>query len=193
MNKVTIIMGLPGSGKSTFLGALKNDEKDLVCSDWGWKLKMSDEGEILGSFKDDDRYNDMINAVKSGQNVIIDGSCLCDHKFLCEGEYLLNLNIPGVKIEKYYYENNPEGAAANVLYREHIGGNYWKKVENEYIFFGHHCVIEGPDFGMRQYEVIINNINKLTKNYTIPPTYTPLQIKVQDKRFYNGWKELLID
>ena len=142
-----------------------------------------------------DEFEELMNQIKleKKKNFIIDGSSFCNHGFLCKSEHYLNLNFPGIEIQKYYFENNPKDAIANVLYREHAGGNHWKKLENgEYMFYGHHCVVEGPDKGKRQYEVILDNINKLSKNYNIPLTYTPLQIKVQNEEFYEGWKKLIL-
>ena len=50
---------------------------------------------------------------------------------------------------------------------------------------------EGPNKGRRMYEVIINNINILSKNYIIPSKFTPLKINLQDEKFYQGWKSLI--
>tara|TARA_R110000782_G_C14655923_1_gene397301 strand:+ start:135 stop:728 length:594 start_codon:yes stop_codon:yes gene_type:complete len=193
-NKIIFCIGLPGSGKSTLANMLWNNKKDFLHSDWGWKFNINEDGEILGSFSEDYRFEELMNQIKleKKKNFIIDGSSFCNHGFLCKSEHYLNLNFPGIEIQKYYFENNPKDAIANVLYREHAGGNHWKKLENgEYMFYGHHCVVEGPDKGKRQYEVISDNINKLSKNYNIPLTYTPLQIKVQNEEFYEGWKKLI--
>ena len=43
----------------------------------------------------------------------------------------------------------------------------------------------------RQYEVIIDNINKLSENYIIPSKFTPLKIQLQDEKFYEGWRALI--
>ena len=64
-------------------------------------------------------------------------------------------------------------------------------MDGELIFVGHHYTQEGPDFGRRNYEVLIENVNKLSKNYIIPTKYTPLKIQVQDEKFYQGWEALM--
>jgi len=191
MNKIIFVVGLPGSGKTILTNSLFEGKSKFYHADWGWKFNINEDGTLKESFNDDYRFEQLLNQIKQGTNLVIDGGYLCNHKFLLEGEYYLKLNFPGIEIERYYFENNPKDAIANVLYREHVGGNYWKKVEGNYIFSGHHCVVEGPNLGRRQYEVIIDNINKLSKNYIIPPTYTPLQIEVQDEKFYRGWKVLI--
>tara|TARA_R110000782_G_scaffold61429_1_gene126552 strand:- start:112 stop:696 length:585 start_codon:yes stop_codon:yes gene_type:complete len=191
MSKITIIIGLSGSGKTTITPHFCIDENTHVYADWGWKFKVDDGGDIDGSFDDEYRFNDLITDLKNGIPVILDGTYLCNHKFLCEAEYHLNLHFPNIDITKYYFENNPKDAIANVLHRESVGGNYWTKANGELIFHGHHFWEDGPNKGRRMYEVIIENINNFSKNYIIPNKYSPLKIQVQDVRFYEGWSALL--
>ena len=193
MSKVIIIIGLPGSGKTTFLDHFFNEGEDVCYSDWGWRFPIADDGNIEGLASEEYRFNDLIQDLKDSKNIILDGSALCNHKFLCETEYLLNLHIPGIEITKFYFENNPEACIANILYREYIGGNHWKRVNGELIFHGHHFMEEGPNYNRRMYEVISNNVDKLSPNYIIPPNATTLPIKVQDEKFYQGWEALIRD
>ena len=191
MSKVTIIIGLPGSGKTTKTNQISQG-KAVVYSDWGWELPTDENYNILKPFNEEHRFNDLINNIKNHQPCIIEGGYFCNHKFLCEAEYYLNLHFPNIEIIKYYFENNPKDATANVLFREWDAGNYWEVNENnDLIFYGHHHTVEGPNFGRRQYEVIIETINKLSKNYIIPSKYPPIKIQLQDKKFYEGWRALL--
>ena len=192
MSKVIIIIGLQGSGKSTL--GLKFNSPSIAHKylDWGCELRINEKGEILGSFNEDKRFDQLINDIKNNQDVVLDSSFFCNHKFLCEAEYYLNLNFPDIQIEKYYFENNPKGAAANVLYRDAKNGGYWERDENNNLmYFGSHYNIEGPNINRRYYEVIIEILHKLSKNYIIPNRYTPLSIEVQDEKYYQGWKALM--
>ena len=72
-----------------------------------------------------------------------------------------------------------------------MGGNCWKKINGELIFFGHHYSEDGINNGRRMYEVIIENINKLSKNYIIPDRYNTKKVQLQDEKFYQGWKALI--
>ena len=191
MSKVSIIIGLPGSGKTTLINKLNSPEGDILMSDYGWKNNIDSEGNIDNSFNEEYRFDNLINFIKNSKNVLLESSYFCNHKFLCEAEYYLNLHFPNIEIEKFYFENNPEGSAANVLYREFVGGNHWKMVDGNLIFYGHHYSEEGPNKGKRMYEVITDNINIFSKNYIIPSKFTPLKIQVQDERFYKGWEELI--
>ena len=193
MNKVTIIIGLSGSGKSTLAQSLleKIDGSWRFEADWGFECDIDVYGNVKGSFNDDYRFEHLYNHIEKGMHVILDGAYFCNHKFLCQAEYYLNLRFPNIEITKYYFENNPKDAIANVLYREWVGGNYWTKETGEFIFHGHHYGEKGPNEGRRNYEVLIDNINSFTKQYIIPNKYTPIKIQVQDTRFYNGWEELI--
>jgi GTPase SAR1 family protein len=191
MNKIRIIIGLPGSGKSALVHKINENIHNTVFSDWGWKNEIDDDGNILGSFDEEYRINDLTNRVKKSENIIIDGSCFCNHKFICDTEYYFNLNFPNIEIEKIYFENNPKDCTANVLYREYVGGSGWKNINGEFMFVGHHYYEEGPNKGRRMYEVIIENINKLSKNYIIPYRYNTKKVELQDEKFYQGWESLI--
>jgi len=191
MSKVTIIIGLPGSGKTTLINKINADKGNIIMSDYGWKSTIDEDGNIVTPFNEEYRFNNLLKFIEQGKNVLLDGSFFCNHKFLCESEFYLNLHFPNIEIEKIYFENNPKDATANVLYREFVGGNHWKKSDNGFIFFGHHFTLEGPNKGRRMYEVIIDNINLLSKNYVIPSKFTPLKINLQDEKFYKGWRALI--
>ena len=139
MNKVTIIIGLSGSGKSTLATTLLNKIVGpwRFEADWGGLInnKVDNDGNIGGSFDEDSRFEPLCNHIKNGMHVILDGAYFCNHKFLCEAEYYLNLHFPNIEIIKYYFENNPKDATANVLFREWDGGNYWEINENDDLIF----------------------------------------------------------
>ena len=191
MSKVIIIIGLPGSGKTTFIHQFISNKSFKEYLDWGRELQISPKGEVLTNFNIDDRFEDLIQTLKNNKNVILDGSSFCDYRFLCEAEYYLNLNFPNIQIEKYYFENNPKDATANVLYRENIKGGHWTRSNGELIFYGDHCVEKGINNGRRMYELIVEGVEKLSKNYIIPSNYTTLKIQVQDEKFHQGWRALM--
>lgn len=192
MGKAIIIIGLQGSGKSTLGMKLNPPSLAHRYFDWGWKFPINEKGEILSSFNEDERFDELINHVKNNQDVILDSTWFCNHKFLCEAEYYLNLNFPNIQIEKYYFENNPKDATANVLYREANNGGYWElDKNNNLLYHGSHFTVEGLNFNRRFYEVIIESLQKISKNYIIPDKYTPLSIEVQDEKYYQGWKALI--
>lgn len=191
-SKIIFVAGLPGSGKTTLINSLLEGKNRFYHSDWGWKFPINEDGTFKESFNDDYRFEQLLDQIKQGVNLVIDGGHLCNHRFLLEGEYHLKLNFPGIEIERYYFENNPKNAIANVLYRSSLHGDYWVRREGgDLLFVGKHHILEGPNKGRRSYEFAIESIQRLSNNYTIPSTYTPLQIKVQDEKFYQGWRALI--
>jgi len=190
MSKVIIIIGLPGSGKTTLLFQLHENHPYYSHQDWS-PSELGIDGNILSKFEDDIRYEGLIQQLEDSKDIILDGSNFCNHKFLCQAEYHLNLHFPNIEIQRYYFENNPKDAIANVLYREDLNGSYWTRESGELIFHGHHYWEDGPNKGRRMYDVIIDTLNKLSKNYIIPKKYLPLKIQVQDKKFYEGWGILI--
>ena len=191
MSKVIIIVGLPGSGKTTFIKNL-TDSSFVHYYDWGRWFELDEQGNININFSQDDRFKSLLESIKGGNNIILDGSSFCNHRFLCGAEYYLKLNFPNIQIEKYYFENHPKFAIANVLYRDYSNGGHWKEIEGKgLVYRGDHFIAEGPNQGKRFYDVIIGRINELTKNYIIPDKYTPLKIQVQDKKYFKGWRALI--
>lgn len=192
MSKIILIAGLPGSGKTTLLDKLSREATYYCYLDWG-RFEITPEGDILGTFDQDFRFQELLTRIKNSENIIIDSSNFCNHKFLCNAEYHLNVNFPNLEIEKYYFENNLKDAKANIFYRDYKDGGkwWWSKEENIWLYAGDHYPVEGPDLGKRSYEVIIRNAERLSKQYIIPNRYTPLKIQVQDEKFYQGWKALI--
>jgi GTPase Era involved in 16S rRNA processing len=47
MSKIKIVIGLPGSGKSTLINKINNNDH-IIMSDWGWKYELDNEGNVKG-------------------------------------------------------------------------------------------------------------------------------------------------
>ena len=187
---VIIIIGLPGSGKTTLLKKLCSTNLYTTYQDWA-PSQLDLNGNVLSKFENDVRYEDLISQLESSKDVILDGANFCDHKFLCDVEYKLNLQFPEIEIKRCYFENNPTSAIANVLYRDALNGGYWTRNEKgKLVYSGSHYSQEGPNFWRRFYEVIIDDTQKLTKNYIIPKKYIPHHIQIQDKNSLQGHPSL---
>ena len=71
MNKVIIIIGLPGSGKTTFIHQFVSNKSFKEYLDWGRELQINPKGEVLTNFDIDDRFEDLIQTLKNNKNVIL--------------------------------------------------------------------------------------------------------------------------
>ncbi len=175
MAKVTFIIGLPGSGKTTLLNNHYQGKVDFVFDDWmGWDVWI--DGVFPSKeFNSEPRYDSLISRLNNNEDIVILSIRFCNHEFLCKAEYYLKSQFPNIEIEKIYFENDPQKAKANILYRDNLDGGRWEKDKNNNsIYFGHHY------HGIRCYEISLENIKKLSSNYVIPNKYTPLLIEVQD-------------
>ena len=172
-NRVRFIIGLPGSGKTTLRFLIQGDN-DIIFEDWmRWDIWMRGVPPTK-DFNEDDRYERLLESIRNGHDIIMTSIRFCEHDFLCKAEYYIKSNFPNIIIEKYYFENNPESAINNVMYRDHKQGGHWKVVEDgRKIYFGDHYG------GMRCYDIGIENAKVYSKNYIIPDKYKPIPIKVQ--------------
>lgn len=185
---LNIIIGLCGSGKSTLIPSIVKTQRYFAFSDWGCEHTFSNNGEVEGSFKDGQFFDLLIEKIKGGWEVVLEGIAFCDHRFLCEAEYELNVRFPDIQIHRYYLENNIKAADANVWYRTHKAGAYFYFEGEQPIFVGPHHVERK---GKRVYEISHDLSKIFTKNYIIPSSYDPIPIHVVDEKYYEGWRALL--
>ena len=176
MQEVIIIIGLPGSGKSTLINSKINSasyRNYLVYDDWG-KIFYG-EKDI---FTNESRYEEL------KQNLINGNSCILSCIFFCKFEYLkltesTILSIaPNIKITKIYYENNPQNCEFNIKYRDEQKGGYWETYDNgDSMYFGELYTPnnDGVEYGPL-YVREINIMKELSNEYEIPLEYTPLPI-----------------
>lgn len=95
--RITLLIGMPGSGKTTYGEAL---------------AKKSD-----AIFYDDFSKFHCINSIKFAEEIIIADICFCDAAILKEAESKLLKKFPDSEITKLYFKNQPDRCRANVLKR----------------------------------------------------------------------------
>jgi len=129
MQNITIIIGLPGSGKTTYIkNNLEKFKDTIICDDY-YKSSYNHSH----NFEDSIYYQDLRRALEDGKSVILSDIAWC--KF--ERRILLEKNIQnilkdfGIKTEIIFicFENNPEACKKNVLRRSRDG-----RVERELKF-----------------------------------------------------------
>ena len=133
MQKIIVIIGLPGSGKTTYL---KDHEKEfgdaLICDDY-YKSAPGRIVECRGSAY----YPDLKKALENGRNVVIADIVFCEDEMRKEMQdgiaaLLADLDIDA-SVEYRFFENNPEACIANILQR-----NRTERVGSELKFIVEH-------------------------------------------------------
>lgn len=132
MQKITILIGLPGSGKSTYILNNKETLKNtVVCDDYHKSLEIKGHSRL---FKDSIYFNDLRKGLAEGKNVLIADIGYCKQERLEQIKkdieaILADLNIKAVT-KCVYFENNPEKCKQNIIHRDR---NDRVKRELEYV------------------------------------------------------------
>lgn len=172
MNKVILIIGLPGSGKTTLINHYLSHpfEEYTVYDDWMKWIK--DDVVDKEEFTADVNYEKMVDKIRKGENVIISAVGFCRPDFLLKSEYYLKMEFPDIDIERVYFENNLENCISNIKYRDKEEGGYWKTDENGKVWYIG-MVINGIPF----FQFTIETAKTLHKKYVIPNNVTPYKVK----------------
>lgn len=132
--KIVFIIGLPGSGKTTYLEARRQGEfKDcLFCDDY-YKSAPGRTVEFIGSAY----YQDLRKALANGESAVLADIVFCETDFREEALAGIQalLKELGIKadIELRFFENDPQACEANILRRGRS-----KRVEDELEFIRTH-------------------------------------------------------
>ena len=130
MQKILVITGLPGSGKTTYLKEHQTEFGDaLICDDY----YKSAPGRVVqfngGAYLKD--------ALQKGKNVVIADIVFCEDELRKEMQEGLGALIKGLdidaEVEYRFFENNPEACIENILHR-----NRQNRVEEELKFIATH-------------------------------------------------------
>ncbi len=106
--EIIIIIGLPGSGKSTYLAQKYINE--IVFDDFHKYNKKLFEESIY--------YSDFLAALQKEKKIVLSDISYCRSEKLNNIENKIRELKNNVNITKIYFENNPKLCKKNVLYRD---------------------------------------------------------------------------
>lgn len=118
--KIIFIIGLPGSGKTTYLEKHKDEFSGaLVCDDYYTSATVRPRKSL--KFEGSAYYEDVREALESGKNVVMADILFCDPEYLEEAQEgltrLLSELDMKADIEYRFFENDPSACIENILRR----------------------------------------------------------------------------
>jgi len=112
MAKLTIIVGLPGSGKSERMLELAHSCDGICIEDF-----MRDSRHSSHRFPDSQHYHALIMTLRAGFDCIIADIAFCDTGRRLEAEQILRHDVPNLTIAWIFYANDAETCQANIRRR----------------------------------------------------------------------------
>lgn len=108
--KITLLVGLPGSGKST-LGNILAKESDSYFLD-----DISNQTSDINLF-----FADFFQTHQNIQHLIVSDVYFCYEKILKKAQDILNNHFPNAIIDVIYFENSYQKCLNNINYRISLG------------------------------------------------------------------------
>ncbi len=173
MQEVILIIGLPGSGKSTLIEHYKSHPfiNYKIYDDWITWTHDDQNKEFIA----DVNYKELLETLNQGTSTIISGIEFCNNEFLHKSEYYLKTQFPNLNIKRVYFENDPQKSESNIRYRDKQRGGYWEaNKEGEMWYYG--TIFENIPL----YRIEIQRTKELSKSYIIPEGSIIFPIVVQE-------------
>jgi len=109
---LTVIVGLPGSGKSTLVEKMKREGAGFCVHDFHANAHMN--SPLVEHSR---HYGDLIRSLRRGTDCVIADIAFCEPARRDNLERAVAREIPALRIEWVYFENAPETCAHNIKTR----------------------------------------------------------------------------
>ena len=116
--KLTVVVGLPGAGKSTLVNAMRSSVSGLCCEDF--HANALHDSPLVENSR---HYNALLEDIRTGRDCVIADIAFCDPKRRANLHQAIDRQISNSRIEWIYFENAPDKCRRNIerRARERLG------------------------------------------------------------------------
>ncbi len=114
--KLTVVVGLPGAGKSTRLNAMRSSVSGECFDDF--HANALHNSPLV---EDSCHYRALLRNIRAGRQCVITDIAFCDPARRANLRQVIAREIPNCKMEWIYFENAPDKCRRNIEHRARLG------------------------------------------------------------------------
>lgn len=114
---LTVVVGLPGSGKSRLLTVLRKAANGTVTDDFMRNIDLATPIQRDPSVTDSRAYPTLIVDLRNGKRCVISDIIFCDTLVRAQLEIAVRADVPNIRIIWEFFENNRAACEANARRR----------------------------------------------------------------------------
>lgn len=114
--KLTVVVGLPGAGKSTRVNAMRSSVSGECFDDF--HANALHNSPLV---EDSRHYSTLLGNIRAGSECVITDIAFCDPARRANLQQVIDREIPNCRIEWIYFENAPDKCRRNIERRSRVG------------------------------------------------------------------------